>query len=98
MKNIVIVATIKVKEAFKEEVYNELLKLHKATHEFDEGCIQYDLHKDLSDDFSFTFVETWESQDFLSLHEEKEHFKTFVSKIENKIEGLTLNKLEKLEI
>ena len=56
MKNIVIVATIKVKEAFKEEVYNELLKLHKATHEFDEGCIQYDLHKDLSDDFSFTFV------------------------------------------
>lgn len=27
MKNIVIVATIKVKEAFKEEVYNELLKL-----------------------------------------------------------------------
>ena len=74
MKNIVIVASIKVKEAFKDEVYNELLKLHKATHEFDEGCMQYDLHKDLSDENSFTFVETWENAEFLSKHEEKEHF------------------------
>lgn len=44
MKNIVIVATIKVKKGFKDEVYNELIKLHKATHEFDEGCIQYDIY------------------------------------------------------
>ncbi|CAM3462507.1 putative quinol monooxygenase [Arcobacter aquimarinus] len=98
MKNIVIVATIKVKKGFKDEVYNELLQLHKATHEFDEGCIQYDLHKDLTDEDSFTFVETWENQELLSLHETKEHFKNFVSKIENKIDGLTINKLEKLEI
>ena len=98
MKNIVIIATIKVKKAFKDEVYNELLKLHKATHEFDEGCIQYDLHKDLSDENSFTFVETWENSEFLALHEQKEHFKTFVAKIENKIENLSISKLEKLDI
>ncbi|MDD2894380.1 MAG: putative quinol monooxygenase [Aliarcobacter sp.] len=98
MKNIVIIATIKVKDGFKDEVYNELVKLHKATHELDEGCIQYDLHKDLADENSFTFVETWQSAGFLVLHEEKEHFKTFVSNIENKIDGLTINKLEKLDI
>lgn len=98
MKNIVIVANIKVKEGFKDEVYSELVKLYEATHKYDEGCIQYELHKDLSDKNSFTFVETWENPAFLALHEEKEHFKTFVSKIENKIEGLTINKLEKLEI
>lgn len=98
MKNIIIVATIKVKVGFKDEVYSELVKLHKATHEFDEGCIQYDLHKDLADENSFTFVETWQSAEFLALHEEKEHFKTFVSKVENKIDGLSINKLEKLDI
>ena len=98
MKNIVIVATIKVKDGFKAEVYAELLKLHEATHKHDEGCIQYDLHKDLADENSFTFVETWQSAELLAEHEKKEHFKTFVSKVENKIDGLTINKLEKLDI
>jgi quinol monooxygenase YgiN len=97
MKNIVIVATVKVKDGFKDEVYSELLKLHEATHKHDEGCIQYDLHKDLEDENSFTFIETWESAELLSEHEKKEHFLTFVSKIENKIDGLTINKLEKVE-
>ena len=98
MKNIVIVAKIKVKEEFRNEVYNELLKLHESTHKNDKGCIQYDLHKDLGDENSFTFVETWENAEFLSLHEQKEHFKSFVLKIENKIENLEINKLEKIDI
>ena len=97
MKNIVIVAKIEVKEEFRNEVYNELLKLHESTHKNDEGCIQYDLHKDLGDENSFTFVETWQNAEFLSAHEKKEHFITFVSKIENKIDGLTINKLEKVD-
>ena len=98
MKNIIIVATIKVKAGFKDEVYSELLKLHKATHELDEGCIQYDLHKNLDDENSFTFVETWENAEFLAEHEKKEHFINFVSKVENKIDALTISKLEKLDI
>lgn len=98
MKNIVIVANIKVKTGFKDEVYSELLKLHSATHKFDKGCIQYDLHKDLSDENSFTFLETWENAEFLAEHEKREHFINFVSKIENKIDALTINKLEKLDI
>jgi quinol monooxygenase YgiN len=55
LKNIVIVANIKVKEEFKDEVYSELVKLHTSTHKYDEGCIQYELHKDLGDKNSFTF-------------------------------------------
>jgi quinol monooxygenase YgiN len=98
MKNIVIVATVKVKDGFKDEVYAELSKLHEATHKNDEGCIQYDLHKDLDDENSFTFVETWQSAELLALHEQKEHFKTFVSNVESKIDGLIINKLEKLDI
>ncbi|WP_419764690.1 MAG: putative quinol monooxygenase [Arcobacter sp.] len=98
MKNIVIVARVKVKDEFKDEVYDELIKLHEATHKYDEGCIQYDLHKDLDDKNSFTFVETWENQEFLLAHEKKEHFINFVSKIENKIDSLKIKKLEKVEL
>ncbi len=98
MKNIVIVATIKVKDGSKDEVFSELLKIHKATHEFDEGCIQYDLHKDLVDENSFTFVETWQSAELLALREHKEHFKTFVSTVESNIDSLTINTFEKLDI
>ena len=46
MSKIVIVAKVKIKDEFKEEVYNELIDLHKSTHQLDKGCIQYDLHKD----------------------------------------------------
>lgn len=98
MRNIVIVATINVKNEFIDEVYDELIKLYKATHKYDEGCIQYELHKDLSYENSFTFVETWENQEFLLAHEKKEHFTTFVSKIENKIDALDIKKLEKVVI
>lgn len=98
MKNIVVVATIKVKSEFKDEVYNELVKLYKATHQYDEGVIQYELHKDISDENSFTFVETWKNEALLFEHEKKEHFLTFVSNIENKLEDLSIKKLEKIEI
>lgn len=98
MKNIVIVASINVKEALKDEVYKELLQLHKATHKLDEGCIQYDLHKDLKDENKFTFVETWENEELLEAHKQKEHFKTFVSNTQNKLESMNVLILEKLNI
>lgn len=96
MKNIVIIAKIKIKEEFKNEIYGELVKLYEATHKCDEGCIQYELHQDLDNENSFTFIETWLNNECLDLHLEKEHFKTFVMKIENKINGLEISKLEKL--
>lgn len=96
MNNIIVVASITVKSEYKEEVYNELLKLHTATHKFDAGCIQYDLHTDLENKNSFTFVETWENKQALIDHENKEHFISFVAAIENKIEDLQINKLDKI--
>lgn len=98
MKNIVVTAKIEAKSEFKDEVYAELVKLHTATHKNDEGCIQYDLHKDLDNKNSFTFIETWKNKDFLSTHEKKEHFVNFVKNIDGKIKDLAINKLEKLDI
>lgn len=96
MSNVVIVAKVKIKKEFKEEVYTNLVELHKSTHTLDKGCLQYDLHKDLDDENSFVFIETWENQDLLDAHMSTEHFLTFVKKVEDKLENLDITKLEKL--
>lgn len=96
MKNIVIVASIKVKDEFKNEVFNELTKLHAQTHKNDEGCIQYDLHKNLEDSNSFTFIETWENAELLDAHMQKEHFLSFVKNTENKLDNLVISKLKNI--
>ncbi len=96
MSRVVVSATIKVKEKFIDEVYSQLLELHDATNKHDEGCIQYELYKDLTDENCFTFIETWENNNFLPSHEQEEHFLTFATSIENKIEKLSVHRLEKL--
>jgi quinol monooxygenase YgiN len=96
MTNVVIVAKVKIKEEFKEEILEELKQLHKSTHALDLGCLQYDLHKDLDDENSFVFVETWENQELLDAHMATNHFLIFVKKVENKLENLEISKLEKL--
>ena len=46
MKHVVVVATLSLKDGQNDEVLEALKTLHKATHQEDKGCIQYDLHKD----------------------------------------------------
>jgi quinol monooxygenase YgiN len=96
MSKVVIVAKVKVKEEYRDEVYASLVELHKSTHSLDKGCLQYDLHKDLDDANSFVFIETWENQELLDAHMETDHFLTFVKKVENKLDNLEISKLEKL--
>lgn len=98
MLNITVVAKIKIKEEFSNEVRTQLLKLHKNTHEHDKGCLQYDMHKDLTDSNTYIFVETWESEALLEEHMKKEHFLNFIKNAENKIESLDINRLEKLQL
>lgn len=98
MSQIVIVAKVTIKEEFTQEVYPLLESLHKSTHANDFGCIQYDLHKDLENPNSFTFVETWENADLLDAHMQKEHFLSFVKSVEDKLENLEISKLEKKEL
>lgn len=98
MNNIIIVAKIKVKNEFIDEVYKELLSLHKQTHKNDKGCLQYDLHRDLEDINSFTFVETWESPEDLAEHMKKEHFTIFSQRITDKVESVEISKLIKENI
>jgi quinol monooxygenase YgiN len=96
MKNIVVVAKVKVKEEYKDEVYTELLKLHKSTKKNSEGVLQYDLHKSLEEDNTFVFIEKWENSEFLDEHMAKQHFKDAVVNLDGKVESIEINKLEKL--
>ncbi|RXK00513.1 antibiotic biosynthesis monooxygenase [Arcobacter sp. CECT 8986] len=97
MNNITVVANIKIKEEYKDEIYKVLETLHEQTHKNDAGCIQYDFHKNLEEENSYTFIETWENEEFLKEHSNKEHFKLFVSSIEDKIEYINVKKLEKIK-
>ena len=98
MSKVEVVAKFRIEEKFYDEVYNNLVELHKQTHANDTGCIKYDIHKDLEDKFLYTFIETWEDMASLNAHMQKEHFLSFVKNVENKLENLEISKLEKKEL
>ena len=97
MEEVVIVAKLKIKEEFYAEVYKELIILHENTHKYDNGCLQYDLHQNIEDRYSFVFVETWSGMDMLKEHESKEHIKMFIKKIENQLKNLQINTFKKIK-
>ncbi len=98
MAKIQVVAKLKIQQEHLKEVYEVLKELHRLTHLNDKGCIQYDLHKDLDDESLFIFIEEWENSDYLIKHEQSTHFKDAISKIENKIEDVQINKMEQLNL
>ena len=95
MNNVTIVVNIKVKEEFIEQVYPFMKALHKLTHEFDSGCIQYDLHKVNTKENEFCFIETWENQESLDEHMKKDHFKNFMEFVDGKLEDMQIINLDK---
>lgn len=91
--NIVFTVELNVKEEFAEMAYTFMQAMHKLTHEFDKGCIQYDLYKDKENKNKFYFIEEWESENALEAHKQKEHFKSFMEFIDGKL--LSSNKKDK---
>jgi len=96
MKKIVLVATLVLKDSKSEGVLEVLSALHKATHQEDKGCLQYDLHKESEKANTYVFIETWESDALLAEHMGKAHFKAFQMALEGKVESMSLQKLEKI--
>ena len=96
MKKVVLIATVILKESKKEGVLEALTALHKATHQKDKGCLQYDVHKDIEKENTYIFVETWENEALLAEHMGKEHFNTYKAFMGDKVESMSLQKLEKI--
>jgi quinol monooxygenase YgiN len=96
MKKIVLIATFILKDGKNEGVLEALTALHKATHQEDKGCLQYDVHQDKEKKNTYVFIETWESETLLAEHMEKAHFTAYKTFMGDKVESLSLQKLEKI--
>ncbi|MBG3021666.1 putative quinol monooxygenase [Proteus sp. WDL240414] len=95
MNNVRLIATIVAKENHENEVLSACKAMIKPSHK-DEGCIQYELHKDTTQPRTFIFFEIWENQSAIDKHNETAHMKAFVENLKDKIELLDIKFVEKL--
>lgn len=87
MSKVIFTVELKIKEEFSEMVYTFMQAMHKLTHEFDTGCIQYDLFRDKDDKSKCYFIEEWEDENALEEHKQKEHYKNFMEFLDGKVES-----------
>lgn len=71
---VVIVVHIYCQADQLENIHACLKKLIDATRT-EPGCIEYNLHEDLSDATHLTLLEQWTNEEALQLHFQTEHFK-----------------------
>lgn len=93
MANLTVIASLKAKKDKIDLIKAELLKLHKATHANDEGCIQYDLHLDNENPAHFLVFEIWESGELLQKHAQSNHFQAFMAAIDGAVEQFDVNQM-----
>ncbi len=91
-KPLTIVATIKVKPEYVEQVKSELLKLTAAS-QSDQGCIQYILHQDNANVTSFTVYEIWESNELLQQHVQSSHFQNYVKVTDGMVDEFIITEM-----
>lgn len=96
MSSVIFTVEVDVKDEFTEMVYTFMQAMHKLTHEFDKGCIQYDLYRDKKNKSKFFFIEEWDSEESLEEHRQKEHYKNFMGFIDGKLDSID-KKLEKVD-
>lgn len=96
MQKIVLIATLTLKNSNNEGVLDALTTLHKATHQNDAGCLQYDVHQDADNKNTYVFIETWESEALLAEHMKKEHYNSYKAFMGDKVESMSLQKLKKI--
>lgn len=95
MKNIKIIATIKVKPEDYDYMLDQFKQLLVASRQ-EAGNLRYDLHQATDDKLKFVFVETWQSQEAVDFHNNSQHFVNFLQAIEGKtqeIEIVSLNSI-----
>ncbi|MDD2466792.1 MAG: putative quinol monooxygenase [Desulfuromonadaceae bacterium] len=92
MSKLSIVAIIKAKKDSAECVKSELSKLVAPTRK-EDGCIEYNLHRDNDVPEVFAFCETWESSAHLENHLKSEHYRKCSNAIEGMVEEKSVHQL-----
>lgn len=63
----------------------------------EDGCISYELYKDLNNENTLYIIEKWESQEHLDAHKKTEHFTKIVPQISDIRLNSEINILYKLK-
>ncbi|MFL9991903.1 putative quinol monooxygenase [Paraburkholderia sediminicola] len=92
MTKLTVVANIHANPDQIELVQTELEKLVPVTRA-ENGCIQYDLHRDNDNPAHFMFYETWQSRELWQTHMKAPHLAAYMEATKNAIAEFTLNEL-----
>lgn len=95
MNELNIIAVIEAKEEYREDV---LQALHAVTDETrkEAGNLSYALHQDVNNPQKFIIIEHWASQEAIDFHNETEHFQAFKNAIDGKVNGLTIDIINRI--
>ncbi len=95
MTSLIIIAKIVAKAESIEQVKVQLLKLIAPTLK-EEGCIQYKLNQDLTNQQVFIFYEEWQSRELWQVHMENANLAACNKAIENLIESVEVYEMQSL--
>lgn len=95
MNPLKIIASIEAKKEFEEEVLQALYAVTDGTR-LEPGNLAYDLHRDIHNPFKYVLIEIWNSSESIAFHNQTQHYKTFKSAIEGKIEKIDVVTVEKI--
>lgn len=76
--------TIVAKTVVKESEINNFIDLAQeliSESKKEAGCIEYNLYQDTNDKNVLTFIERWESEEAINIHNETPHFTSIVPKL-----------------
>ena len=72
MSNVIVVATLRVREGAEEEGMAVLRELAERSHP-EEGCLAYAVHRAADDPRTVVMVERWASREALDAHFQQPH-------------------------
>ena len=90
-----IVANIHAAPGNEDLVYTELMKLMDPTRK-EQGCLQYDLHRDNEDPAHFLFFENWENRELWQQHMNAAHLAAYLQATDGAVETFTLHEMTKV--
>lgn len=75
----------------------EVLQSYLAPTRAEEGCVKYELYRDLDNPLRFTFIEEWTSREALAVHSRSAHITAGRARLEGKLaEASWVQVLEKV--
>ncbi len=95
-KPLTIIAKILAKEAKREFLKTEMLKLLPLTRK-EKGCINYNLYEDNKDLNLFFFHENWECHESFAEHMQSPHLAAFLETTGEAIEKMEFNEMKTVE-